>query len=60
MGRNGAGRASLTRDRDPGASAAWQVPVEDTVRSQIELLSRSTRQELNGRFVNRTGDDLPW
>ena len=37
-----------------------QVPIEDTVRSQIGLLSRSTQQELNGRFVNRSGNDLPW
>ena len=37
-----------------------QVPVEESVKAQIQLLSSSTQQELNGRFVGRAGADLSW
>ena len=36
------------------------MPVEDSVKAQIQLLTGSPAQELNGRFVGRTGADLSW
>ena len=39
---------------------AVQVPVEDSVRSMVTLLTAATPERLNGRFVNWKGDDMPW
>ncbi len=37
-----------------------QTPVEESVRSQVELLTAATPETLNGRFVDWKGGDMPW
>ena len=51
-------RTSVSYKR-PGHMAV-QMPLEESVRSQVALLTAATPETLNGRFVDWTGDDMPW
>ena len=37
-----------------------QMPVEESVSSQLALLTAADAGALNGRFVDWKGDDMPW
>ena len=39
---------------------AAQTPLEESVRSQVALLTAATPQTLNGRFIDWKGNDVPW
>jgi hypothetical protein len=39
---------------------AAQTPLEESVSSQVALLTAATPETLNGRFVDWKGEDMPW